>query len=312
MRPLFSARDYRRPTDRTEYLLNWCYKCEFGRLDGDFTPNAVQDFYNVAYYTHVPVKVIPNTGTSDERSFWERLRCNLAWRTDYGVPFEAAELGDPNGRTVCDIGCGNGDNLHVLSNAGFQVTGVEPDENARFLAKSFAEVFDGTAEQLPPQVQGKRFDIIIMSHVIEHCIDPHQACKNVCSILKPGGRVVIEVPNNASKGFAGFRGKWPWSDIPRHINFFTERSLRALLRAHDLNIASVNYVGYYRQFTRHWTNTQSEIWAVIGNGSRLNFNLAAWLLLGQTAFSQPCRKYDSIRVHSFKSSGIPEFGNFRS
>jgi SAM-dependent methyltransferase len=233
-------RDYRRPADQTEYGLNWCDKCEFGRLDGEFTADAVRDFYNIAYYTHAPV----STGLdSNTWSFGERLRSHLAWRVDRGVGFRARELRDTGGRTVCDIGCGSGSNLELLKTAGFHVTGIEPDAKARSIAMNIANVFDGTAERLPPQVQNKAYDVVLMSHVLEHCIDPHSAVKNVCSILKPGGIAVIEVPNNASKGFAKFRANWPWSDIPRHINFFTERSLSALLRVSGFEISGIPPAG---------------------------------------------------------------------
>jgi SAM-dependent methyltransferase len=143
-----------------------------------------------------------------------------------------------------------------------------------------------------------------MSHVLEHCIDPHTALRNVCSILKPGGCVVIEVPNNAAKGFARFGANWPWSDIPRHFNFFTERSLTALLRNYGLEISSVRYVGYFRQFAPDWIKTQNEIWAAIGTGSRPKFGFIAWLLLAQTAFTRSSRKYDSVRIHASKQSAI--------
>jgi SAM-dependent methyltransferase len=301
MQLLFSARDYQRPADRTEYGLNWCDKCEFGRLYGDFTPDAVGDFYNIAYYTHAPVSAGSGSNTW---SFGERLRCHLAWRVDRGVAFRALELGDPGERTVCDIGCGSGSNLELLQTAGFHVTGIEPDAKARALAMKIANVFDGTAERLPPQVQEQSYDAVLMSHVLEHCIDPHAALKNVCSILKPGGIAVIEVPNNASKGFAKFRTNWPWSDIPRHINFFTERSLSALLRIYGFEISGIRYVGYFRQFTPGWIETQKKIWAEVGTGSRPKFGLAAWLLLAETAFARSSQKYDSVRVMALKAAAF--------
>jgi len=293
VRYLFSARDYRRPADRAEYSVNWCDNCEFGRLEGNFTPTVVQSFYDIPYYTHGFVRAAPNRVT-----VWERLRCHLAWRADRGANFTPMELGASADRSVCDIGCGGGENLDALKNAGFRVVGIEPDGKARSLSSQIAEVFDGTAEQLPSQIHGQDFDIVLMTHVLEHCVDLRATLKNVCSILKPGGSVVIEVPNNAAKGFVTFGSIWPWSDIPRHINFFTERSLRSLLHSHGLEITSVRYAGYFRQFAPDWINTQTEIWASIGTGSQPKFGLAAWLLLVQTALTQRCRKYDSIRVHA--------------
>jgi 2-polyprenyl-3-methyl-5-hydroxy-6-metoxy-1,4-benzoquinol methylase len=293
MWPRFSAKDYRRAADPAEYILNWCDRCGFGRLDGKFSPSSVLDFYNIDYYTHQPPPSV-----SGDLTIWERLRCQLAWRVDHGTDFRPTELGVPGGRTVCDIGCGNGDTMKALKNSGFQVTGIEPDAKARSLAAQVTEVFDGTAEQIPDQIKERSFDIVLMSHVLEHCIDPHAAIKNVRAILRPGGCVIIEVPNNDSKGFSKFGPNWPWSDIPRHINFFTERSLNDLLRTYGFKKSSVRYVGYFRQFTPHWIATQNEIWAAIGNGPRPKFDLAAWLLLAKTAFKKSSQKYDSVRIHA--------------
>lgn len=306
MRPLLSARDYRRPADPTEYVLNWCYNCEFGRLDGEFTSDVVRDFYNIDYYTHVPIGAWSAKPAPEAESFWDRLRCHLAWRVDRSLDFSAQELGEPRGRKVCDIGCGNGSKIEALTNAGFQVTGIEPDPTARSLAAKSADVFDGTAERLPYQLEGQHFDVVLMSHVLEHCIDPHSAIRNICSIMEPGGLVVIEVPNNAAKGFMRFGANWPWTDIPRHINFFTCKSLKILLRSHGFEPSLVQYVGYFRQFSANWIKTQNDIWAAIGHGTKPDFRVAAWLLLARTAFSQPCRKYDSVRIHAVKNDVIQQ------
>jgi 2-polyprenyl-3-methyl-5-hydroxy-6-metoxy-1,4-benzoquinol methylase len=291
--PLFSARDYRRPIDQSEYVLNWCKNCAFGRLKGTFSPTAVRSFYDIDYYTHGE-----NNSVFEEKTFLERLRCHLAWRVDKGEDFGPLELGPALGRTVCDIGCGSGSTLEALKHNGFSIVGIEPDAKARELAQKVCNVFDGTVEQLPTQIQFQKFDIVLMSHVLEHCIDLQIALRNIHSILTPSGTFVIEVPNCAASGFLRFGPNWPWSDIPRHINFFTELSLRKLLQKYDFKISHVRYVGYSRQFASHWINTQNEIWSAIGSGPRPKFGSAAWLLLAQTAFAKSSTKYDSIRIHA--------------
>jgi SAM-dependent methyltransferase len=290
-RPIFSARDYRRPLDRNAYSVAWCNYCNFGRLEGHFTPDSVQSFYDIDYYTHgEPLTVLAR------QSFLERVRNHLAWRADYGVDFRPAELGPANNRTLCDIGCGNGNKLRMLKDAGFQVTAIEPDAQARIIAAKVAEIVEGTAERLPAQIQGRRFDVAFMSHVLEHCIDPHIAIDNARTILAPDGILVIEVPNNAAKGFSTFGPLWPWCDIPRHINFFTEASLRALLRQHGFSCTAVRYVGYFRQFTPSWIAMQRQIFGVIGTGRQPHFGAKAWHLLARTAFASATAKYDSVRA----------------
>jgi SAM-dependent methyltransferase len=257
--------------------LNWCTECDFGRLIGHFTPELVASFYGPTYYTHQEVasRHLP-------MSIYDRALIHLAWRADWGKSFSPDELGAARSRRACDIGCGGGHNLKQLKEAGFHSIGFEPDERARIRAAKIASVFNGTAENPPHEIAADRFDIVLMSHVLEHCIDPPRAIYNARHILAEGGRLVIEVPNNAAHGFRTFGPDWPWTDIPRHLNFFTEKSLTKMLRSAGLHVETVYYVGYARQFLPEWLPRNS------------------WFDLLATAFSSRSRKYDSVRVHAVR------------
>jgi SAM-dependent methyltransferase len=237
----------------------------------------VASFYGPAYYTHQEVE-----SRRLPMSIHDRALVHLAWRLDWGKPFSPDELGAAQSRSACDIGCGSGYNLKQLKEAGFRVVGFEPDERARLRAAKVAAVFNGTAENPPREIATDRFDVVLMSHVLEHCIDPVAAIYNARRILADYGRLVIEVPNNAARGFKKFGPTWPWTDIPRHINFFTERSLTKMLQAASLHVETVYYVGYARQFLPEWSPRNS------------------WLDLSATVFSSRSRKYDSVRVHAVR------------
>jgi len=296
MEPLFCARDYRRPSDPTEQQVVWCKKCAYGRVLGDFSPSEVARFYHIPYYTHDR-----SQRRSKEAAFFDRLRVHLAWRVDAGRDMDPNEIGErSNGRarTLCDIGCGSGDLLSKFSKAGYDVLGIEPDPQARALAERAGKVLPGTAEELPCELGGKQFDVVLLSHVLEHCIEPMCALANARQILATEGTLVIEVPNNAARGFSTFKAVWPWTDLPRHLHFFTERSLRSALYAVGLSVTKVCYLGYTRQFQSEWISTQHEIWKEIGAGPPPDFKRAAWLLLLRTAFARNEVKYDSIRVHA--------------
>jgi len=201
---------------------------------GNFLPEEISKFYEIPYYTH---------GSTDqasrEKTLLERVVTHLAWRADRGMQLSPSELGPSRGRTLCDLGCGDGSHLSGFGKAGFRVVGVEPDPAARKAAEQLADVFDGTAENLPAEIANRRFDVVLLSHVLEHCIDPLKAIANIKSILAPNGMIVIEVPNNAARGFSRFKAAWPWTDIPRHLNFFTEISLGAALAKQDVSVNAV-------------------------------------------------------------------------
>jgi 2-polyprenyl-3-methyl-5-hydroxy-6-metoxy-1,4-benzoquinol methylase len=288
IRPLFSARDYI-GDDSTVFHLNWCARCEFGRLDGNFKPEQVTSFYPKNYYTHGVLDKTPDPSTP-----MEKLRVYIAWRRDHGHKLGPEEL--PKYRSVCDVGCGDGYNLRQFSRFGYETVGVEPDAIARSRANESGAILNGTAEALPDELSGKTFDVVLMSHVLEHCIDPKRAIANARRLIKPNGRLVIEVPNNGAKGFSTYHDLWPWTDIPRHLSFFTERSLRSIIQTNGMKVEMVRYVGYVRQFAPEWIHKQREIWYRTRSGRTPNFNFKAWLLLASTAFSSDARKYDSIRI----------------
>ena len=188
--------------------------------------------------------------------------------------------------------------MSAFMQAGYEVVGIEPDPAARVLATKIGTVFEGTVEALPDAIAGRQFDVVLLSHVLEHCIDPTAALKNVKSLLAPGGTAIIETPNNAALGFEMHGPGWFFADIPRHLQFFTENSLRLALADAGLHVARAIYTGYTRQFSPRWRDAQREIREHIGLGRNEGWNGNAWGLLAKSAFARPQKKYDSVRVHA--------------
>jgi SAM-dependent methyltransferase len=295
MVPRFRARDHLRPQVSTEYLVEWCAACDAGRVAGDFTPADVATFYTPDYYTHVA------SGESGKASMrWlDRLRVHLAWRADCGVDLSPAEVPRVTAApSLCDVGCGSGQAMSAFKQAGYDVVGIEPDPAARALAGRVGEVFEGTAEAVPAEIAGRQFDAVLLSHVLEHCIDPAAALVNVKRLLAPGGTAVIEVPNNAALGFQMYGPGWFFADIPRHLQFFTENSLRKGLDNAGLRVTRVIYIGYTRQFSPEWLSAQEKIRAHIGLDRDREWTGNVWDLLARTALARAARKYDSIRAHA--------------
>jgi len=160
----------------------------------------------------------------------------------------------------------------------------------------------GTAESLPIELAGRRFDFVFMSHVLEHCRDPKAALKNARSILKPGGRLVVETPNNNAMGLRMAGPTWYWLDVPRHLNFFTPKSLKASFDTAGFQTEETEFRGYTRQFSQEWIRSEQTIWDRINKRTpnalpvSRQSQLKSWYLLAQSAMSSAERKYDSIRM----------------
>ena len=95
---------------------------------------------------------------------------------------------------VFEIGTGIGCNLKPFDLAGFEVAGIEPGEGFRAFAreKLHLQVEGGV---LADVFQDPRHDLVMLVHVLEHFNSPTAALRHIRSILNPGGRLYVEVPN---------------------------------------------------------------------------------------------------------------------
>jgi SAM-dependent methyltransferase len=134
----------------------------------------------------------------------------------------------PRGRIV-DVGCGAGDFLVLMRSSGLDGYGVEI--NARAVTQARAKglsVGAGTLEG--QQFEEEFFDAIRFSHVLEHIATPRATLLEAHRILKPGGELIILVPNLDSLLFSTFRQNWFHLDLPRHLFHFTPATISRLLK----------------------------------------------------------------------------------
>ncbi len=121
-----------------------------------------------------------------------------------------------------DVGCGMGAYLLAAQQLGFEVLGFEPSENhARVALEHFGlpvirDYF------LPESVGGKKFDFIMLSHVLEHIYDPAQFTHSLLSVLKPGGILLVITPNSAGIVSAFTRKHWPMLKPIDHVTLISK------------------------------------------------------------------------------------------
>lgn len=298
--------DWRRPRNQESFQLYWCEKSQLGCIHPLPELNQIASFYDIdEYYTHH----IDFTGfvSASSISFFDKLRTHLAWRFDRGVDVTSKwwkqQFGTASS-SILEIGCANGHLLQELQADGHKVWGVEPDQQALVLAQQRGlNVFDGTAESLPPEVKSRQYDIIVMNHVLEHTRDPLLALRNAMQLLVDGGKLVMEVPNNSCIGLKSSGISWMHLDVPRHLYFFTPQSFRAICEKVGFEIVSTQFNGYYRQFENSWINDERKIFSVFDSMAshqivkpKENSKVQAWKLLLKTILAADENKYDSIRI----------------
>jgi SAM-dependent methyltransferase len=136
-----------------------------------------------------------------------------------------------SGGRLLDVGCATGTFLlGMREQPGWELHGVEPSSHAAGIARaSGLDVFGGTLEEA--RFPDARFDAITLWDVFEHLHDPRASLAELHRILKPGGILVLRVPNLDSWDAKIFGQYWAGLDAPRHLYVFSLRSLRNLLEA---------------------------------------------------------------------------------
>ena len=127
--------------------------------------------------------------------------------------------------TILDFGAGTGVLLHELKKVGATVEGIELSRWAcQYGEKNFGvKMHDGDLFSL--SIPENKFDIIIMSHVIEHLPNPVEVVLKLKSWLKPGGILMIATPNVESTGEYLFKSKWLYYIPNEHLQLFSPHSI---------------------------------------------------------------------------------------
>jgi SAM-dependent methyltransferase len=140
-----------------------------------------------------------------------------------------AEASLPQRGSLLDVGCSTGTLMAVASGRGWKVEGLERDrvtaEEARRRVGADVHCVE-TIGELPPD---RSYDLVVMSHVLEHVRDPATALRQARGRLGPSGFVLIRVPNARSVASHSTGRLWPWFCPPIHLYYFDSESLAGLL-----------------------------------------------------------------------------------
>lgn len=172
----------------------------------------------------------------------------------------------PPGSRVLDVGCGWGSIANRAQGSGCTFIGVEPDPARRKVAAEWCvEVYDGVAEGLSDlPLEPGTFDVVVFADVLEHLVDPWTTLRETLRYLKPGGRVVISLPNlaNYAVRLKLLFGDFTYQDFGiydrTHLRFFTRKTFTDLVHGAGLRPLEWRYTPNLTQ-TRIFTRTLGRI-----------------------------------------------------
>lgn len=170
---------------------------------------------------------------------------------------EKYQLVYPNTKPIkiLDVGSGNGQLLQELGRfPDLELSAVEPDSSATRLLDGLENVdfLGGTLADVPGT---RRFDIVIFTQVLEHCVDPFAETSRACEMMNRGGMLFVTVPNINSCSVLFRRGKESNNTaIPDHLYFFSFRVLERIL-------AESGFCDVLR--IAHWTAHNNPIYSLV-------------------------------------------------
>ena len=148
-----------------------------------------------------------------------RTRGRLAARIDRLAPPGA----------VLDVGAGDGSLLDALAARGREAVGLEPEPRR-------PDVRDADVTELDEDWSG-----IVFWHSLEHLPRPGAAIDHAASRLRPGGAMVVAVPNTSSLQARIFGDRWFHLDLPRHLVHLPAQALSARLEALGLTVTRISH-----------------------------------------------------------------------
>jgi SAM-dependent methyltransferase len=133
---------------------------------------------------------------------------------------------------VIDIGCGDGAIAAEMARRGFysQLTGVDVSPSGIAVANS-RRLPNAQFTTIRDAIEGadKRYDLAILSHVVEHVEEPRRLIREAARLAK---WTIIEVPLEHT---IRHRGDFVWTDTG-HVNFYDTDLIRKLVQSCDLKV----------------------------------------------------------------------------
>ncbi len=160
---------------------------------------------------------------------------------------------------LLDVGCGRGDLASNFARAGWRSSGLDFSPSAVQAARSVGvDAHVGTIDMAP--WDDGAFDLIIMSHSLEHMPEPADALVHAHRLLTDGGTLLVAVPNWDSWQRRRFGEYWTPLDVPRHLTHFSPHALHKAAR----------HAGFARGSTRNYPTgigLPLSLWFSLGGGT---------------------------------------------
>ncbi len=224
---VFNVKDY--TVSEKEFEIVQCNSCTFRFTQDAPTLEDIGEYYKSEdYISHT------NTSKGLINQLYQKVRVRTM-KQKAGIVQKYSGLRTGN---LLDIGCGTGTFLHTMQRQGWNVSGLEPDSDAREVARIEYGIHANPSHLLFSLDPGG-FNAITLWHVLEHVHSLHEYIDQLKILLAKEGVLFIAVPNYTTKDAKVYEKYWAGYDVPRHLYHFSPQSMQLLMKNHGLKITNM-------------------------------------------------------------------------
>lgn len=205
------ANDYRLYTSNKDFTLDFCNDCKF--IYQDITkPQGY--LYDKNFFNRIDIL------TKINYLFWRKKIKNIKHNF-----FKNKDI------KILDYGCGNGELVKFLSK-NYSIVGYDPygnfKKNDKNLSNNINEIFNN------------KYDLIILSHILEHIVNFDDEFKNINNLLNKNGLILFEIPTLNCFEFKIYKNYFFHLDLPRHVNFFNKKNIELIFNKYLFKKIEIN------------------------------------------------------------------------
>jgi SAM-dependent methyltransferase len=219
--------DLYRPEYQKKFRLTCCRCCGLVMQNPKPGKEELGAAYSVAYACYRPAWKEPGWPLWKILRAWTARR-RVAWLKRYGT-----------GHELLEVGCGAGDFIIAAHRMGWNVSAIEYNSSMVDIIRRELG-FDVRAGELASGLWNEgRFDAVAFWNVLEHVPDPLRDLSIAANYLRPGGKVLLNIPTRQAAECGQWFGKyWAMLDLPRHLYFYDEATLSKICSKAGFDLAA--------------------------------------------------------------------------
>lgn len=221
------------------YLYSRCNSCKTVYLDKrKLDKNSQSEFYGSEYYKREGVfqRIIESFLTDITNKIQRRV-------------LSSCLKDGKNRKAILDIGCGEGNFLKGLKTQDFVKYGLDLKSN-KVNNLDGIDVYKGDFLKIKFD---RKFDVVVLLHVLEHLEDPVKVLKKIKRLLNPKGIVLLSTPNTDSIGFRLGGQNWFHLDPPYHMVLFNKDNMKLACEKTGFIVLSIKNDFYQFPLDLYWS-----------------------------------------------------------